>query len=90
MSVWVPPSHSANANMAPMIVEAQRDAVHRVERQRVTDYLTGHYDGGLIMAFAIAATGADAPTTIEGASAVAVSYPDFFETLERLTRGDGR
>jgi len=35
--------------MAPMIVEAQRDAVHRVERQRVTDYLTGHYDGGLIM-----------------------------------------
>ena len=32
-----------------MIVEAQRDAVHRVERQRVTDYLVGHYDGGLIM-----------------------------------------
>ena len=32
-----------------MIVEAQRDAVHRVERQRVTDYLVGHYDDGLIM-----------------------------------------
>jgi hypothetical protein len=34
---------------APMIVEAQRDAVHRVERQRVTDYLVQNYDGGLIM-----------------------------------------
>jgi len=47
-------------------------------------------DHRLAMAFAIAATGADAPTTIQGASSVAVSYPDFFETLERLTRGDGR
>ena len=47
-------------------------------------------DHRLAMAFAIAATGADAPTTIEGASAVAGLYPDFFETLERLTRGDGR
>ena len=47
-------------------------------------------DHRLAMAFAIAATGADAPTMIDGASSVAVSYPDFFETLERLTRGDGR
>jgi 3-phosphoshikimate 1-carboxyvinyltransferase len=47
-------------------------------------------DHRLAMAFAIAATGADAPTTIDGASSVGVSYPDFFETLERLTRGDDR
>ncbi len=47
-------------------------------------------DHRLAMAFAIAATGASEPTTITGASSVAVSYPGFFETLERLTRGDGR
>ena len=38
------------------------------------------------MAFAIAATGARGPTTIHGAASVAVSYPGFFEALERLTR----
>jgi 3-phosphoshikimate 1-carboxyvinyltransferase len=43
-------------------------------------------DHRLAMAFAIAATGASGPTTIQGASSVAVSYPGFFEALERLTR----
>jgi 5-enolpyruvylshikimate-3-phosphate synthase len=38
------------------------------------------------MAFAIAATGASAATTITSASAVDVSYPGFFDELERLTR----
>jgi 3-phosphoshikimate 1-carboxyvinyltransferase len=48
-------------------------------------------DHRLAMAFAIAATGAAAPTTIAGASAVDVSYPGFFEALARLTRaGDDR
>jgi 3-phosphoshikimate 1-carboxyvinyltransferase len=47
-------------------------------------------DHRLAMAFAIAATGAREPTTIGGASSVAVSYPGFFETLERITRGDDR
>jgi 3-phosphoshikimate 1-carboxyvinyltransferase len=47
-------------------------------------------DHRLAMAFAIAATRASSPTTITGASAVDVSYPGFFNTLERLTRGDGR
>lgn len=45
-----------------------------------------HHDHRLAMAFAIAALGATAPTTIEGADAVAVSYPAFFEDLERLAR----
>jgi 3-phosphoshikimate 1-carboxyvinyltransferase len=36
------------------------------------------------MAFAVAALGARGPVTIEGADAVAVSYPGFFEDLERL------
>jgi 3-phosphoshikimate 1-carboxyvinyltransferase len=46
-------------------------------------------DHRLAMAFAIAATGAAAPTTISGAGAVDVSYPGFFEQLERLTRAGG-
>lgn len=45
-----------------------------------------HHDHRLAMAFAIAALGASGPTMIEGADAVAVSYPAFFDDLERLTR----
>ena len=49
----------------------------------------GHVDAAgdhrLAMAFAIAATRATGPTTIAGASSVAVSYPGFFEELRRLT-----
>lgn len=42
-------------------------------------------DHRLAMAFAVAACGASSPTTIDGAGAVDVSYPGFFEELERLT-----
>ncbi|MBW8862111.1 MAG: 3-phosphoshikimate 1-carboxyvinyltransferase, partial [Acidobacteria bacterium] len=41
-------------------------------------------DHWMAMAFAIAALAADGPSTIEGADAVAISYPGFFETLEQL------
>jgi 3-phosphoshikimate 1-carboxyvinyltransferase len=41
-------------------------------------------DHRMAMAFAIAALGADRPSTIDGADAVTVSYPGFFETLDRL------
>lgn len=41
-------------------------------------------DHRMAMAFAIAALAADRPTQIEGADSVAISYPDFFETLDRL------
>jgi 3-phosphoshikimate 1-carboxyvinyltransferase len=41
-------------------------------------------DHRMAMAFAIAALAADRPSTIEGADSVAISYPGFFETLERL------
>ncbi len=37
------------------------------------------------MAFAIVGLGASAPTTIHGADAVAVSYPDFARDLAALT-----
>ncbi len=44
------------------------------------------HDHRLAMAFAIAALGASGPTLIEGADAVAVSYPAFFEDLDRLAQ----
>ena len=43
-----------------------------------------HGDHRMAMAFAIAALAADRPCRIDGADAVAISYPDFFETLDRL------
>lgn len=48
----------------------------------------GHADAAgdhrLAMAFAIAALGAEAPSVISGADSVAISYPEFFSTLESL------
>ncbi|HYB94277.1 MAG TPA: hypothetical protein VEC39_04850, partial [Vicinamibacterales bacterium] len=44
------------------------------------------HDHRLAMAFAIAALGATGPTHIEGADAVAVSYPGFFTDLDRLAQ----
>jgi 3-phosphoshikimate 1-carboxyvinyltransferase len=41
-------------------------------------------DHRLAMAFAIAALGAERGSLIRGAESVAISYPGFFETLERL------
>ena len=43
-----------------------------------------HHDHRLAMAFAVAALGATGPTTIHGAGATAVSYPEFFSVLESL------
>jgi 3-phosphoshikimate 1-carboxyvinyltransferase len=45
------------------------------------------HDHRLAMAFAVAALGASGPTRIDGADAVAVSYPAFFADLDRLTAG---
>jgi 3-phosphoshikimate 1-carboxyvinyltransferase len=41
-------------------------------------------DHRLAMAFAIAALAAETPSRIEGADVVAISYPGFFDTLDRL------
>jgi 3-phosphoshikimate 1-carboxyvinyltransferase len=41
-------------------------------------------DHRMAMAFAIAALAARSPSRIEGAEAVVISYPSFFETLDRL------
>ena len=47
-------------------------------------------DHRMAMAFAIAALGATGPSTIDGAEAVGISYPGFFETLDRLVAPVGR
>jgi 3-phosphoshikimate 1-carboxyvinyltransferase len=41
-------------------------------------------DHRLAMAFAIAALGASEPSVIMGADSVAISYPEFFSTLDSL------
>jgi 3-phosphoshikimate 1-carboxyvinyltransferase len=41
-------------------------------------------DHRMAMAFAVAALSAAGPSRIEGSDAVAISYPQFFETLDRL------
>jgi 3-phosphoshikimate 1-carboxyvinyltransferase len=45
-------------------------------------------DHRMAMAFAIAALASGRPCTIVGAEAVSVSYPGFFETLDRLVAGE--
>lgn len=47
------------------------------------------HDHRLAMAFAIAALGASGPTQIDGAAVVAVSYPAFFDDLDRLAQREG-
>jgi 3-phosphoshikimate 1-carboxyvinyltransferase len=37
------------------------------------------------MAFAVAALRADGPTTIHGAESAAISFPEFFDFLDRIT-----
>jgi 3-phosphoshikimate 1-carboxyvinyltransferase len=56
---------------------------------RGTRRLTGgtvdaRHDHRLAMSFAIAALGATHPTAIEGAAIAAVSFPGFFDVIERL------
>jgi 3-phosphoshikimate 1-carboxyvinyltransferase len=61
------------------------DGFHIRSGRRLTGGIVqAHDDHRLAMAFAIAALTATGPVTIEGADAAAVSYPTFFEDLERL------
>jgi 3-phosphoshikimate 1-carboxyvinyltransferase len=71
-------------------VEEYPDGFRLQSRPLTGTTLDAAGDHRLAMAFAIAATGASSPTIITGASSVDVSYPGFFEALERLTRSDGR
>lgn len=66
-------------------IEEQPDGFRvRATRQLHGGLVNAHSDHRLAMAFAIAALGASGPTTIVGAEAAAVSYPEFFSVLESL------
>ena len=67
-------------------VEEYPDGFRLMSRPLAGGTVDAADDHRLAMAFAIAATAADQPTTILGASSVSVSYPGFFDALERLTR----
>ena len=71
-------------------IEEFPDGFHLVARPLHGATVDACDDHRLAMAFAVAATRASSPTTIAGASSVDVSYPGFFDTLDRLTRGDDR
>ena len=81
----------ASARWAPRSTSIPTASASKRGRLDGGDVVDAAGDHRLAMAFAVAATGAATPTTITGAGAVDVSYPGFFEELERLTTpGDGR
>lgn len=49
--------------------------------------IDSHLDHRIAMTFAVTALGADKETIIQGADCVNISYPGFYEDLERLCRG---
>lgn len=66
-------------------VEERPDGFHVRGRARLAGGAAdAQGDHRLAMAFAVAALGATGPTTIHGADAAAVSYPEFFSVLESL------
>jgi 3-phosphoshikimate 1-carboxyvinyltransferase len=66
-------------------IEELPDGFHVRGRHRLRGgEVDARHDHRLAMAFAVAALGASAPTTIHGAEAAAVSYPEFFSVLESL------
>ena len=56
----------------------------RGSRRLTGGAVDARHDHRLAMSFAVAALGADGPTEITGAEVAAVSFPGFFETLDRL------
>lgn len=46
--------------------------------------IDSHLDHRIAMSFSIGALGADGETRIEGADCVKISYPEFYQTLEKL------
>jgi 3-phosphoshikimate 1-carboxyvinyltransferase len=66
-------------------VEESGDGFHVCGRRRLAGGAADAAgDHRLAMAFAIAALGAGGDSLIRGAESVSVSYPGFFDTLERL------
>jgi 3-phosphoshikimate 1-carboxyvinyltransferase len=66
-------------------VEEQDDGFTIASRPLKGGIVDAEGDHRLAMCFAVAATRAESPTLITGASSVDVSYPGFFGELARLT-----
>lgn len=66
-------------------VEEFRDGLRVAGRQKLRGAeIDPHADHRIAMAFAIAALVAEGATTIKDSSCVDISFPDFFETLQRV------
>jgi 3-phosphoshikimate 1-carboxyvinyltransferase len=78
---------AANLRAMGVVVDERRDGFRIAGPQALSGARVESFgDHRLAMAFAIAALVANGPTTIAGSEAVAVSYPRFFDDLERLAR----
>ncbi len=67
-------------------VEVRPDGFHVPGRQQLrAAELDSFGDHRIAMAFAVAALAADGPCTITGSDAASVSFPEFYNTLQRIT-----
>jgi 3-phosphoshikimate 1-carboxyvinyltransferase len=77
---------AANLRNMGAEVEEKQDGLRIPGQQKLHGtQINSQGDHRIAMAFAIAALRAEGETTIHGADAAVISYPDFFETLETLT-----
>ncbi len=68
-----------------LVMEVREDGFEVPGRQRFhAAELDSFGDHRIAMAFSVAALAADGPSTIEGAEAARVSFPEFFDTLHRI------
>jgi 3-phosphoshikimate 1-carboxyvinyltransferase len=76
-----------NFKRMDLIIEIQPDGFRVPGRQHFhAAELDSFGDHRIAMAFSIAALAADGPCVIEGAEAASVSFPEFFDTLHRVTQ----
>jgi 3-phosphoshikimate 1-carboxyvinyltransferase len=66
------------------VVQGSVSGAPRLQRPAGGGVADARGDHRMAMAFAIAALAAERPSIIAGADAVGISYPGFFETLDRL------
>lgn len=78
---------ATNLRAMGAVIETTQDGYVVTGKQQLTGAsVKSFHDHRIAMAFSIGALVAKGDTTIEGADCVGISYPDFFKTLEVLTR----
>ena len=77
---------AANLRAMGAEVEEREDGLRIPGQQKLHGaQIDSHGDHRIAMAFAVAALRAEGETNIDGAACVAISYPEFFQTLHSLT-----